>query len=96
MKLDKLLVDQKMARSRAEAQRLIKQNAVSVGGCVRDCTFFNTGKCTCGGWEKITDTQYEVPVGWCVKVGNGFWRTVARVDGRQGVDQLNGVGRCNI
>lgn len=93
MKLDKVLVDQKLARSRAEAQRLIKQGAVSVGGCAADCTFFKTGNCTCGGWEKTTDTQDDIPSGWCVKIGKGFWRRVPKLEG-EGFDQLNGV--CKV
>lgn len=83
-----------LARSRAEAQRLVRQGAVSIGGCKEDCTFFNTGKCTCGGWEKIEKPNHDVPEGWCIRVGNGFYRTVKRIDGRPGVDQLKGV--CHV
>lgn len=95
MKLDLAMFTSRMARSRAEAQRLIKQGAVSVGGCVEDCTFFSTGKCTCGGWEKITKPNHEVPAGWCIKVGSGFMRTVKR-EGAQGFDQLRGVGKVPV
>ena len=94
MQLDKVLFSQKLARSRTEAQRLIRQGAVSAGACDPTCSFFKTGKCDCGGWTKITDPQEDINPGWCVKVGNGFGRTVARIDGRPGFDQLNGV--CKV
>ena len=87
----KILVVTKLARSGSEANRLIKQGAIHVGGCKPDCTFFTTGKCTCGGWEKINNPAADIQSGLCVKVGNGLYRSVKRIDGRDGVDQLKGV-----
>jgi S4 domain-containing protein len=95
MRLAKLLVDAGTARTGGEANRLVKQGAIQVGGCSSSCTFFSTGKCSCGGWVKITDPVEEIEVGLAVKVGNGMWRTIPRIDGRQGFDQLPGVCRAN-
>jgi ribosomal 50S subunit-recycling heat shock protein len=93
MRLYKLLVEEKLVRSRTEAERLIKQGAVSVGGCKADCSFFSTGRCTCNGWRKVTKATEEIEVGLAVKIGNGFWRVMTRLDGQQGFDLVNGIGR---
>lgn len=93
MKLIKVMVVGRLARSRSEGERLIKQGAVQVGGCEPDCTFFTTGQCTCGGWTKILNPVEEINPGTCVKVGMGFMRTVTRIDGTSGVDQLPGVAK---
>jgi hypothetical protein len=93
MKLIKVMVVSRLARSRSEGERLIKQGAVQVGGCDPDCTFFTTGKCTCGGWTKIVNPVEDINPRTCVKVGMGFVRTVTRIDGTSGVDQLPGVAR---
>jgi hypothetical protein len=90
--LYKILVEEKLVRSRTEAERLIRQGAVSVGGCDPECTFFATGKCTCGGWRKVTKATEEIEIGLAVKVSNGFWRVMNRVDG-PGYDLVNGIGR---
>lgn len=82
-----------LARSVSEANRLVKQGAVLVGGCKPDCTFFTTGSCTCGGWEKVTNPAQDISPGTCVKVGTGFGRTVAKIDGTSGFDQLKGVAK---
>src|SRR5579863_2504457 len=92
-RLYKILVEEKLVRSRTEAERLIRQGAVSVGGCDPECTFFTTGKCTCGGWRKVTKVTEEIEVGLAVKVGNGSWRVMNRIDGKQGYDLVNGIGR---
>lgn len=89
----KVLVVTELARSGSEANRLIKQGAVQVGGCQPDCTFFSTGKCVCGGWTKVTNPAAEIESGMCVKIGNGLYRTVARIDGTSGFDQLKGVAK---
>jgi hypothetical protein len=89
----KVLVVTKLARSGSEANRLIKQGAVQVGGCKSDCTFFSTGKCTCGGWTKVTNPAEDVEVGFSVKIGTGFGRTVARIDGASGFEFLHGVAK---
>ena len=91
-RLYKILVEEKLVRSRTEAERLIRQGAVSVGGCDPECTFFTTGKCTCGGWRKVTKATEEIEVGLVVKVGNGFWRVMNRLEG-SGYDLVNGIGR---
>ena len=90
--LYKILVEEKLVRSRTEGERLIRQGAVSVGGCDADCAFFTTGKCNCGGWRKVTKTTEEIEVGLAVKVGNGFWRVMNRLVG-PGYDLVNGIGR---
>lgn len=92
-RLYKILVDERLVRSRTEAERLIRQGAVSVGGCDPDCSFFTTGKCTCNGWRKITKATEEIEVGFAVKVGTGFWRLMPRLDGNPGYDMVNGIGR---
>lgn len=91
-RLYKILVEEKLVRSRTEAERLIRQGAVSVGGCDPECTFFTTGKCTCGGWRKVTKVTEEIEVGLAVKVSNGLWRVMNRLDG-PGYDLVNGIGR---
>jgi hypothetical protein len=93
VKLMKFLVVAKLALSGSEANRLIKQGAVQVGGCDPDCTFFTTGKCTCGGWAKITNPAEEIAAGLSVKVGSGFGRTVAKIDGTSGFQFLHGVAK---
>lgn len=81
-----------MARSGSEASRLVKQGAVQVGGCSPDCTWFNTGRCACGGWQRMTDPVAEVAGGDAIKVGTGMWRLLKK-DGSHGFDQVPGVGR---
>ena len=93
MKLYKILVAEKLVRSRTEGERLIRQGAVSVGGCAPGCPFFTTGACTCDGWQKVTNPVEEIEVGLAVKVGTGLWRVMPRIDNRAGVDLVNGIGR---
>jgi len=88
----KILVEEKLVRSRTEAERLIRQGAVSVGGCDPGCGFFTTGKCNCGGWRKVLKPTEEIEVGLAVKVGNGLWRVMQRLEA-PGFDLLNGIGR---
>lgn len=83
------MVATELARSVGEANRLIKQGAVSVGGCDPRCEFFKTGKCTCGGWSKATSPTQEI-AGQSIKVGNGFYRCLPRLNG-PGFDQLDGI-----
>ena len=80
-----MMVDQGLARSGTEANRLIKQG-VYVGGCTKDCGFFTSGKCDCGGWKKVTNPLEEIEKGLVVKVGNGNWRLMNREGG--GWDQV--------
>lgn len=96
MKISKALVELGLARSGGEANRLTKQGAVQVGGCASDCTFFSTGRCTCGGWKKVLNPVEDVEEGIVVKVSSGFWRCLPRIDGRQGFDQLPGVGKVPV
>jgi hypothetical protein len=93
MKLDRVLMQGGLARSRAEAQRYIKGGAVSVGGCAQDCEFFDTGKCSCKGWDKILDPNEDITAGTAVKIGKGNWRLEPRTDGRTGWYQLPGITR---
>lgn len=94
MKLTKLLTESGLARTGGEANRLVKQGAVQVGGCDPSCSFFKTGKCSCGGWVKVTDPTEEITEGFAVKVGTGMWRTLPRIDGEKGFDQIRGVCRA--
>lgn len=93
MRLYEILVSEKMVRSRTEADRMIKQGAVSVGGCDSDCSFFSTGRCACGGWRKVTKVTEEIEVGMAVKIGSGNWRVMTRLDGTVGFDMVKGIGR---
>jgi predicted rRNA methylase YqxC with S4 and FtsJ domains len=93
MRLAKILVAAKMARSGSEANRFILQGAVYVGGCEPDCEFFSIGKCSCDGWRKVTSPIEEIESGLAVKVGSGHWRLMNKIDG-SGWDQVNGVGRA--
>jgi hypothetical protein len=92
MRLGKVLTVTNLARSGSEATRLIKQGAVSVGGCDPDCEFFDTGKCSCGGWKKVTNPVEEVEAGLAVKVGDGNYRLMNKLEGT-GWDQVKGVAR---
>lgn len=94
MRINKLMVDLGLARTGGEATRLVKQGAVLVGGCERDCHWINTGKCTCGGWKKETDPAKTVPNGSVIKVGTGHWRLLPRLDGQRGFEQVRGVARA--
>lgn len=93
MRLYEILVEEKLVRSRTEAERMIRQGAIWVGGCDPDCDFFTTGKCTCKGWQKITKATEEIAVGLAIKVGSGNWRVMPRLDGQPGYDQVKGIGR---
>jgi hypothetical protein len=92
MRIGKVLTETQLARSGSEATRLIKQGAISVGGCDPDCEFFTTGKCSCGGWRKVTNPVEEVEAGLAVKVGDGRWRLMNKLEGT-GWDQVNGIAR---
>lgn len=92
MKLAKALTELKMARSGAEAQRLIKQGAVLVGGCVPPCNArLAPFKCVCDGWRKITNPTEEVKPGEVVRVGDGNWRLL-KAEGSSKFDQIPGIG----
>ena len=96
MRLGDVLITFGLARSKGEAARFAKQGAVSVGGCNPDCTWFTTGRCACGGWEKVTDVRAELEPGLAVKVGSGNWRCMTRDNqGKPGpvYDQVPGVAR---
>jgi hypothetical protein len=93
MKVRSVLTSEGLARTGGEADRLIKGGAVLMGGCDPECRFFATGYCSCGQWQKVTDPRAEAEKGAVIKVGAGLWRTVARIDGKQGFDQLRGVCR---
>ena len=93
MRLSKILTEIKLARSGSEAVRIIRQGAVSVGGCSSDCEFFIKGNCSCLGWRKVTDPLQEIESGIAIKVGSGLWRLMNRIEG-SGWDQVNGIGRA--
>jgi hypothetical protein len=92
MKLSKALVETKMARSGAEAQRLVKQGAVLVGGCIPPCNPRKEpyNKCTCGGWKKITNPVEDVNSGEVMRIGDGSWR-LPKKESAQGFDQVPGI-----
>ena len=96
MRLIKALVVTKMARSGSEAQRFVKQGAVWIGtGCTPECEFRRISfRCTCGGQRKATDPTEDLAAGTLLRVGDGNWRLMKpRVDGKDGFDQVPGVGR---
>ena len=93
MRIARILVEYQLARSGAEAIRLLGQGAVSVGGCDPSCDYFTCGKCVCGGWRKVTNPVEEIEPGLVVKIGNGFMRLIPRM-GSGGYDALSGVCRA--
>lgn len=93
MKLDKAILELELdlARSRGEAQRLIKQGSIMVGGCISPCNkrlFPFT--CSCGGWRKITNPAEEIAGGEVIRIKDGSWRLLAGDHGK--MDQLPGIG----
>lgn len=84
-----------LARSNAEAHRLIKQGAVSVGGCIFPCNKRQFPyKCTCDGWHKATNPKEDVTSGKVIRVGPmGLYRFVTKMDRKQGIDTLKGICR---
>jgi hypothetical protein len=94
MKLVKALTELKMARSGAEANRLVKQGSVWIGGCTPPCNArVFPFKCTCNGWHKATSPTEDVPVGQVIRIKDGSWRLLTRMDGSQGFDQVPGINR---
>ena len=74
-----------MAASVTDANQLIKSGTVQIGSCIRTCTFFDTGKCTCGGWQKITVPFQEIETGLKIKIKDGNWRKIGRASCRERV-----------
>jgi hypothetical protein len=93
MRLNKVLTLHKLARTGKEAERLIKQGAVWVGGCKPGCSWFTDWVCNCNEWTKVVDPFDDVAFGAVVKVKDGNWRCIPRIDGTQGFDQLPGICR---
>lgn len=87
-----------MARSGAEANRLVKQGAVWIGGCIAPCNKREFPfVCTCNGWHKSTNPIEDVPSGQVIRIGNGMGENRLLVaEGRVGFDQLMGIGRIPI
>jgi predicted rRNA methylase YqxC with S4 and FtsJ domains len=93
MRLAKVLTTLKMAQSGSEAQRLIKQGAVLVGGCIPPCNGrMPPYKCVCDGWKKITNPGEDVAAGQVVRIGDGNYRMIKRLDGTAGYDMFIGIG----
>jgi len=95
MKLVKALVWLDMARSGAEAQRLVKQGAVWIGaGCTPECEFRRVSfRCTCGGQRKATNPVEDLEDGTLFRVGDGNYRMLKpRMDGKDGFDCVPGCG----
>ena len=93
MRLAKAVTSLNMARSGAEANRLIKQGSILVGGCITLCNArIEPFKCTCNGWKKITNPVEEIDDGTVIRIKDGSWRVLPK-DGKPGFDQLPGIGR---
>ena len=93
MKLVKALTTLKIARSGSEANRFIKQGAIWIGGCIPPCNGrMSPYKCTCGGWRKANNPIEDVPAGQVVRLKDGNWRLMTRLDGGSGFDQVPGIG----
>ena len=94
MKLFKALVSLEMARSNAEAQRLVKQGSVWVGGCIAPCNARKFPfKCTCSGWRKVVNPTEEIKIHEVIRIKDGSFRLMTRDDGVAGFDSLRGIGR---
>jgi hypothetical protein len=94
MKLAKALIELEMARSGAEAQRLVKQGCVWVGGCIPPCNArLPPFKCTCNGWRKVLNPVEDVPEGQVLRIGDGSWRLLPSSDPNRKFDQVRGIGR---
>jgi len=92
MKLAKALVELKMARSGAEAQRLVKAGAIWAGGCIPPCNAREAPyKCVCNGWRKGTNPVEDIPAGTVVRIGDGSWRLL-KAEGTSKFDQVPGIG----
>jgi hypothetical protein len=73
MKLSKALTETGMARSGAEAQRLVKQGAVLVGGCIPPC---NMRRCCGDNEESHLGEPCPLPVSMQFKCTCENWRKV--------------------
>lgn len=92
MKLAKALVAMGMARSGAEAQRLVKQRAVKIGGCIPPCNMrLPPYECSCNGWSIEINPAKDVPAGVVLRIGSGDYRLLKR-EGQQGFDVVPGIG----
>ena len=97
MKIVKALVLLKMARSGAETNRLVKQGSVWFGGCIAPCNArIFPFKCTCNGWKKTINPIEEVHLGQVLRVRDGSWRLLTCEDGKQGFDQVIGIGKVSM
>lgn len=93
MKLAKALTALRVARTGAEAQRLIKQGAIWVGGCIPPCNArLPPYKCVCNGWRKVLNPAEDVPAGQVVRIKDGNYRLMNRLDGQSGSDQVPSIG----
>jgi hypothetical protein len=93
MRLAKVLTTLRMAQSGSEAQRLIKQGAVYVGGCIPPCNGrMLPYKCVCDGWKKITNPGEDIAEGVVVRIGDGNYRMVKKLDGTTGFEMFIGIG----
>lgn len=66
-RLYKILVEEKLVRSRTEAERLIRQGAVSVGGCDPTCTFFETESVLAADGGRSQKRPRKLRLGWPLK-----------------------------
>ena len=94
MKLVKALVLLNIARSGSEANRLVKQGSVWIGGCIEPCNArIFPFKCVCNGWHKSTNPNEDVLSEQVIRIKDGSWRLLTREDGQNGFDLLRGIGR---
>ena len=97
MKLVKALTALKMARSGSEANRMVKEGSVLVGGCIPPCNGrLPPYKCTCGGWRKASNPAENIDAGTVLRVKDGSWRLLVREGSVKATgtvyDQLPGIG----
>lgn len=85
-----------MARSGGEAQRLVQQGGVWVGGCIPPCNArMSPFKCTCNGWHKSLNPTENISAGTVLRLGDGSWRLLIR-KGSSAFDQLCGIGHVPV
>ena len=92
MKLVKALKTLGMARTGSEANRMVKEGSILVGGCIPPCNArMPPYKCVCDGWRKATNPVEEIPAGTVLRVRDGRWRLLTG-DVPNKFDQVPGIG----
>ena len=98
MKVVKALVELGMARSGAEAQRMVKEGMVWAGGCITPCNPRRAPytRCTCNGWHRAKLPTEDIPEITVLRVKDGNYRFMKRMDGQSGIDVVKGIGRVPL